>query len=72
VPSQSIRDMGKLLGIDGKLITIALTPGNGGAAGSTGEIYFTAGVRSESQGLFGSLSRVVGTDAFMVAGAHSH
>ncbi len=68
--------MGKLLGIDGKPITIgdlwALTPGNGGAAGSTGEIYFTAGVQSESQGLFGSLSRVVGTDAFMVAGAHSH
>jgi len=64
---------GKLLGIDGKPITIgdlwALTPGNGGAAGSKGELYFTAGVQNESQGLFGSISHVSGTDHFMVSGS---
>ena len=68
--------MGKLLGIDGKPVSIgdlwSLTPGNGGSAGSTGEIYFTAGVQSESQGLFGSLSRVTGTDEFMMSTTHSH
>jgi hypothetical protein len=68
--------MGKLLGIDGKPVTIgdlwSLTPGNGGSAGSTGEIYFTAGIQSESQGLFGSLSRVTGTDEFMMSTTHSH
>ena len=68
--------MGKLLGVDGKPITIgdlwALTPGNGGSAGSKGEIYFTAGVQDESQGLFGSISPVAGTDAFMVSGSSPH
>ena len=67
---------GKLLGVDGKPITIgdlwALTPGNGGAAGSKGEIYFTAGVQDESQGLFGSISHVAGTDHFMVSGTSGH
>ena len=47
------RYVGKLLGIDGKAITIgdlwALTPGNDGKAGSSGEIYFTAGVKDEAQ-----------------------
>jgi uncharacterized protein (TIGR03118 family) len=70
------QDMGKLLGIDGKAITIgdlwALTPGNGGKAGSSGEIYFTAGVQKELQGLFGSLSPVLGTDRFMISGTNSH
>ena len=68
--------MGKLHGIDGKLIMIgdlwALTRGNGGSAGSSSEIYFTSGVQGESQGLFGSLSHVPGTDAFMVSTTHSH
>jgi uncharacterized protein (TIGR03118 family) len=68
--------VGQLTGVDGKPITIgdlwSLTPGNGGSAGSTGEIYFTAGVQDESQGLFGSLSRVPGTNEFMVSGSSSH
>jgi uncharacterized protein (TIGR03118 family) len=66
--------MGKLLGIDGKPVTIgdlwSLTPGNGGSAGSTGEIYFTSGVQGEQEGLFGSLSRVAGTNEFMVSTSH--
>jgi len=70
------RYMGKLLGIDGKAVTIGdlwtLTPGNGGQGGSTGEIYFTAGVKDEAQGLFGSLSAVPGTDRFMITGTGSH
>jgi uncharacterized protein (TIGR03118 family) len=64
--------VGQLTGVDGKPITIGdlwtLTPGNGGSAGSTGEIYFTAGVQGEAQGLFGSISHVAGTDDFMVSG----
>jgi uncharacterized protein (TIGR03118 family) len=68
--------VGQLPGIDGKPITIGdlwtLTPGNGTSAGSTGEIYFTAGVQNESQGLFGSISPVPGTDHFIVSGSHSH
>ncbi len=68
--------VGQLTGIDGKPITIgdlwALTPGNGGSAGSTGEIYFTSGVQGESQGLFGSISPVPGTDHFMVSRSPSH
>src|SRR5271166_367365 len=55
-------DMGKLLGIDGKPITIgdlwAITPGNDAGAGSSEKIYFTAGVKDEGQGLFGSLQPV--------------
>ena len=62
--------MGKLLGIDGKPVTIpdlwTLTPGNGGSAGSTGKIYFTSGVENESKGLFGSLSPVPGTSEFAI------
>src|SRR5271166_1457914 len=65
--------MGQLTGVDGKPITIGdlwtLTPGNGGSAGSTGEIYFTSGVQGESQGLFGSISPVAGTNDFMVSGS---
>jgi uncharacterized protein (TIGR03118 family) len=70
------RDMGKLLGLDGKAITIGdlwgLSPGNDGKGGSSGQIYFTAGVKDEAQGLFGSLSAVPGTDRFMVSGTPSH
>jgi uncharacterized protein (TIGR03118 family) len=68
--------MGKLLGVDGKPITIGdlwtLTPGNGGLAGSKGEIFFTAGVQNESFGLFGAISPVAGTNDFMVSGSSSH
>ena len=70
------KDMGKLLGIDGKPITItdlwALTPGNGGSAGSTGQIYFTSGVQNESAGIFGAIAAVPGMNEFMVSGAGSH
>jgi uncharacterized protein (TIGR03118 family) len=52
--------LGKLLGTDGKPISIgdlwAITPGNGGAAGDPNTIYFTAGVKDEAHGLFGSLT----------------
>ena len=63
--------VGKLDGIDGKPIAIgdlwALTQGNGGAAGSRGEIFFTAGVQDEAQGLFGAIAPVPGHgNAFMV------
>ncbi|HUN38784.1 MAG TPA: TIGR03118 family protein [Acetobacteraceae bacterium] len=68
--------MGKLLGIDGKPITIgdlwALTPGNGGSAGSTGQVYFTSGVQNESFGLFGAIAPVPGSNEFMVSGTGSH
>jgi uncharacterized protein (TIGR03118 family) len=51
---------GKLLGSDGKPITIGdlwtLTPGNGGSGGDPNTIYFTAGVQNEALGLFGSLT----------------
>ena len=46
------RYMGKLFGIDDKPITIsdlwALSPGNDGQAGSSGEIYFTSGGKDET------------------------
>jgi uncharacterized protein (TIGR03118 family) len=66
--------MGKLLGIYNKPITIgdlwSLTPGNDGKAGNSGEIYFTAGIKDEAQGLFGSLSPVQDTDKFVIAGVN--
>jgi uncharacterized protein (TIGR03118 family) len=56
--------VGTLDGVDGKPITIGdlwtLTPGNGGKAGSQGEIFFTAGVQGESFGLFGAIAPVPG------------
>jgi uncharacterized protein (TIGR03118 family) len=56
--------VGTLDGVDGKPITIGdlwtLTPGNGGMAGSKGEIFFTAGVQQESFGLFGAIAPVPG------------
>jgi uncharacterized protein (TIGR03118 family) len=52
--------LGKLLGTDGKPITIGdlweLIPGNGGSAGDPNAIFFTAGVKNEAHGLFGSLT----------------
>jgi Domain of unknown function (DUF4214) len=52
--------LGTLNGPNGQPITIdslwGLTFGNGVTAGSTNTLYFTAGVGSESEGLFGSLS----------------
>jgi uncharacterized protein (TIGR03118 family) len=66
------KNMGKLRGVDGRPITIgdlwSLTPGNDGHAGSSGKIYFTAGIKDEAQGLFGSLSRIPDTDRFMIGG----
>ncbi len=64
--------VGKLDGVDGKPISIgdlwALTPGNGGSAGSKGEIFFTAGVQDEFFGLFGAIAPVPGhANAFMVS-----
>jgi uncharacterized protein (TIGR03118 family) len=63
--------VGTLDGVDGKPITIgdlwSLTPGNGGMAGSTGEIFFTAGVQNEASGLFGAIAPVHGhSNAFTV------
>jgi uncharacterized protein (TIGR03118 family) len=52
--------VGKLMGTDGKPITIgdlwALEPGEGGNSGVNGTLYFTAGVQNEMHGLFGSLT----------------
>ncbi len=52
--------VGKLMGTDGKPITIgdlwALEPGEGGNSGAIGTLYFTAGVQNEMHGLFGSLT----------------
>jgi hypothetical protein len=62
---------GTLDGVDGKPITIgdlwALTPGNGGMAGSKGEIFFSSGVQDESFGLFGAIAPVPGhNNAFKI------
>jgi uncharacterized protein (TIGR03118 family) len=50
---------GQLHGPDGQPITIdglwALRFGNGGAAGPTTNLFFTAGINDEADGLFGSL-----------------
>jgi uncharacterized protein (TIGR03118 family) len=68
--------VGKLLGSDGKPITIgdlwALTPGNGHGAGDPGTIYFTAGVQDEKHGLFGSLTPNTGGDNSVVSMPSSH
>ncbi len=43
----------------------AITPGNGGAAGSTQALYFTAGINHEQDGLFGKivLTKIAGTQS---------
>jgi uncharacterized protein (TIGR03118 family) len=55
---------GTLSGADGKPIVIgdlwAIAPGNGGSGGNANTIYFTAGVKDEAQGLFGSLTPNIG------------
>jgi uncharacterized protein (TIGR03118 family) len=51
---------GKLAGPNGKPVAIgdlwAIATGNGGAGGNPNTIYFTAGVKNEAQGLFGTLT----------------
>jgi uncharacterized protein (TIGR03118 family) len=58
------RFAGQLSGADGKPIVIgdlwAITPGNGGSGGRADTLYFTAGVKDEAQGLFGSLTPNIG------------
>ena len=65
---------GKLDGPNGQPITIgdlwAITPGNGGNGGSPNTLYFTAGVKDEAQGLFGSLTPNVSLTSNVV-GHHS-
>jgi uncharacterized protein (TIGR03118 family) len=52
--------LGQLMGRDGNPLSVdglwALVPGNGANGGSTGSIYFTAGLDDETHGLFGSLN----------------
>ncbi len=56
---------GKLLGADGQPIQLGdlwgLITGGGGADGDADKVYFTAGVRNEAHGLFGSLSVLAGS-----------
>ena len=65
---------GPLRGMDGKPIVIdglwALEPGSGGAGTSTSNIYFTAGLNGEQDGLFGSLSFVGDNDGDENGGDH--
>jgi uncharacterized protein (TIGR03118 family) len=69
---------GKLLDAGGVPITIgdlwALIPGNGSANSDPNKIYFTAGVKDEAQGLFGSLSAIPEPDrsAMSMPGSHPH
>jgi uncharacterized protein (TIGR03118 family) len=59
-PQQHDAFAGKLTDASGKPIAIPdlweLIPGNGGSAGDPNAIYFTAGVKDEAHGLFGSLT----------------
>ena len=41
----------------------SLLPGNGGSGGSTGALYFTAGIDSQTQGLLGAISFSPAADA---------
>jgi uncharacterized protein (TIGR03118 family) len=54
--------VGQLNGLDGKPLVIdglwGLIPGNGGSAGRTDTIYFSAGPQEESNGLFGAITAV--------------
>lgn len=49
----------------------ALTPGNGGSAGSRNNIYFSAGPDGETHGLFGSLQSVPEPGTIALVGAIS-
>jgi len=46
----------------------ALTPGNGGSAGSTSKLYFTAGIADETHGLFGVLVAVPEPSPMLLGG----
>ena len=69
---------GKLLDANGAPITIgdlwALVPGTGGVNSDPNKIYFTAGVKDEAQGLFGSLTATPEPDrsAMSMPGSHLH
>jgi uncharacterized protein (TIGR03118 family) len=69
--------LGKLEGANGTPITIgdlwALVPGTGAAGSDPNKIYFTAGVKNEAHGLFGSLAAIPEPDksAMPTAGSHS-
>ncbi|HEY6090403.1 MAG TPA: TIGR03118 family protein [Gemmatimonadales bacterium] len=57
--SGELRQRGQLMGADGAPLAIdglwAIAFGNGGAAGSVNELFFTAGPFDEAHGLFGKL-----------------
>jgi uncharacterized protein (TIGR03118 family) len=65
--------IGQLLDIEGNPIAIdglwALTPGNGGSAGSQQRLYFTAGPDEESHGVFGVISPVPEPTTLTLLGA---
>ena len=53
---------GKLLDANGQPIVLGdlwgLINGNGGSGGDANKVYFTAGIKNEAHGLFGSLSPI--------------
>ena len=69
--------LGKLEDANGAPITIfdlwALVPGTGNAGTDPNKIYFTAGVKNEAHGLFGSLAAIPEPDksAMSTVGSHS-
>jgi len=68
--------LGKLDGANGKPIVIgdlwALTTGSGAASDNPNAIYFTAGVKDEAHGLFGSLTANPEMEHSTVAGLGAH
>jgi uncharacterized protein (TIGR03118 family) len=68
--------LGKLEGANGTPITIgdlwALVPGTGAAGSDPNKIYFTAGVKNEAHGLFGSLAAIPEPDKSVMPMAGSH
>jgi uncharacterized protein (TIGR03118 family) len=68
--------LGKLLDAQGAPIVIgdlwSLIPGNGGTGGDPNKIYFTAGVKDEAHGLFGSLTATPEPDRSALSFLHSH
>ena len=65
--------VGQLAGLDRNPLMIdglwGLTAGNGGSAGSTNTIYFSAGPGDESHGLFGSLAPVPEPSTMLLLGS---